>query len=833
MRRSIVVKMLVSILLLFSFSFYAQGAGEYTLFVGEFENKSDVVNPLLSYLSDSLAHSFSRSKLAEINPISPGMRSAYLRRARREQPNIDSTQLALLAAKYGKADAVLVGSYTKTGEEWSMEAQLFVAREGSQAREDIQLSGGDIYRLLDSLAAEVSKRLGAGEYMLLSTASWEAYESYRQGHQAFYYFNTMGAINHFRQAIELDPNLAIAQAELGLSHAMFSQLKEAASAFAEATRNLQYASEQEQLVVKGLESFYRYYWVLKKGGGGLSGADMPRMREDTVWNEPWLYWYIAGTTEDARVRGRIRKQWLASALAYAKAGFYGFSELVDLGTDECIDAFNSSKDTEFLDVAIQFISQAADLDASDEYDDVWKYWELANIYEKMSEPVDVQKHREQWLEAIKRKPVDSRSPASLNSLAKKCLTMGASQDALAFAAKAVELESDPGLHALYLVTLADAHRKSGNLDEAFSGYVEAFHVSARGDAATSILKNSLSGLAKLVLKHRDSLDDAKQTKLDEIINIIRDMDPLRFRGYAANNIYDSGEILKGVWRFCHAMGDVSPMLEIIRGLLKEGIASEGQLVYLAELIMFNGGISEFERNWLSSPEFIQSIAALKSPTRLGWVYEMIGEPAKAVEAYEGALMSESQSARIVASCALISLRHSLSEKTPPQPHIYLEAEDAENITPHFEIAQALETVGGRYLWAPDTFDGSCDGQGKAEYEFETSQPGTYLLVARMLAEKYYADSMRITIGNNEADLGIASGRTYRNRRGAEYIGSEYMPVSLEMSEPGLNIYENHYAAWEWVPAGKSFALPAGKHRLVVHNKDDGVKLDCMVLYREK
>jgi len=60
----------------------------------------------------------------------------------------------MLAARYSKADAVLVGSYTKTADEWSMVAQLFVMREGAQAREEIQLAGGDVYRLLDSLASE-------------------------------------------------------------------------------------------------------------------------------------------------------------------------------------------------------------------------------------------------------------------------------------------------------------------------------------------------------------------------------------------------------------------------------------------------------------------------------------------------------------------------------------------------------------------------------------------------------------------------------------------------------------------------------------------------------
>ena len=71
----------------------------------------------------------------------------------------------------------------------------------------------------------------------------------------------------------------------------------------------------------------------------------------------------------------------------------------------------------------------------------------------------------------------------------------------------------------------------------------------------------------------------------------------------------------------------------------------------------------------------------------------------------------------------------------------------------------------------------------------------------MLGEKSYAMSMRASIGDDESDLFVAD--TYE------------IP-----------------AAWNWKAAEENFTLSAGKHRLVVHNKDDGVKLDCIVLYRE-
>lgn len=817
----------VGIILLFGVSCYAQEPEVHTLFIGEFENRADIENPLLDYLNDTLSFLFSRSQLAKINPVSAGLRSAYLQWARNEQPDSDATQVTLLAAEHAGANAVLMGSYTRTGEQWTMEAQLYMIRGGGRAREDIQLAGDSVYSLLDNLAGEVSKRLGAGQYTLLSTKSWEAYEYYRQGHSSYYNFDLMGAMNQFQKAIELDPRLAIAQAELGISYAMMSMVNDAHAIFEKAMNNRQYASEHEQLVVMGLESFYRYYWVLGEGGGGLAGADIPRMREDKAWDEPWLHRYIGKINKDKAIRDRERKEWLLSAMAYAEAGFYGVSDLADAGTDDCISGFNSSRDPQFLEVAIQFITQAADLKANDEYDDVWKNWEIAHIYDKMGKSTDAQNVRKQWMQAIKSEPLDDLPPEALNDLARKCLNMEAPGETLEFAAKAVELESDIDKRMSYTVTLADAHRASGDLVKAFDAYIEAFGTSQRGDASTGVLSDSLSGLARLVIAHPGFVNE-RRTELNEVMSAIGDTDSSRFRGYSARSpTHSSSGTLIDVWSFCHAMGDTEPLLKLIRSLLSQETSPAGQLVYLATLVLYNGSVSESERNWLSSPDFIESIAALNSPLRLGWVYEMIGEKGKAVEAYRSDLESEYPDVRMIAFCALVSLRHNLGEEEPSQFHVYFEAEEPESFTPYFEIAETSEASRGRYLWAPDTIHGSHDGQGEAEYEFEIAQPGTYWLVARMLAEELYAERVRASIGSKEVDLGIRSGRAKR-----DLITEGRTPVAIELSEPPGRA-NSEYSVWEWVPAGESFRLSAGRHRLVVYNKEDGVKLDCMVLYREE
>jgi tetratricopeptide (TPR) repeat protein len=592
-------------LLILGTSGYAQGA-ENTLFVGEFENRTDIVNPLLSFISDTLNFLFSRSELADIRPIPAGLRSAYLQRARNEQPNVDATQLNLLAAEYGKADAVLLGSYSKTGAQWTMDTQLYVTRGGGRAKEDIRLTGDDVYRLLDSLAAEVSKRLGTGQYMLLSTPSWEAYESYRRGHETYYSFDVMGAMRHFQRAIELDPQLAIAHAELGMCRLLLEDPGEAGKAFAEAAKNLQNVSEQERFIVMGLMGYYE--------AGRLSGrAEMPRMRDDMVWDEPWLHWNIFQNSSDADVRNRILKQWLTSVLAYARAGFYSAPELVALlpgggasavqysgisgftyRTREFMEAFNTTGDPQFLEAALEFINLAADMEADDEYDDAWRHWELADIYSIMNRTSDAQEQRKNWLQMAKRKLQTSQPSMTMDDIARKYLKMGLLKEALELASKAVEQESEPRIRAVCLLTVADVYVASGELDEAFSSYVEVFEPSARGYAAKGALAASLSGLRKLMRGNPEFMDEVKRAKLDEIMETLENMDPLiaRSEDTASESLYSGGAVFTHIKDFCTAMGDIKPALTLVRGMLKAETDPSERLVFLTYLSMFEGGITE-------------------------------------------------------------------------------------------------------------------------------------------------------------------------------------------------------------------------------------------------
>jgi len=590
---------IVSVLLLFIIPCDAQESGEYTLFVGEFENKTGIVNPLLALLGDTLNHVFSRSEQVRINTISSGLRSAYLQSALNEQPGADATQIAVRAAEYANADVVLIGSYSKTDAQWTMAAQLYVMRQGSRAREDIRLSGDSLYRLLDNLAAEVTKRLGVGQYVLLSTQSWEAYEEYRQGHKAYYSFNPMGAVGHFQKAIELDPRLAIAHAELSMSYLMLNDLDKTEKALAEAMKNLRKANKQEQLVVMGLASYYEMDIAV----------EIPRIRQDMVWDEAWLHWNIARSSKEESVRERGYKQWLTSARAYAKAGFYGASVLAGAGAAETtrlmtssgigegtfVEAFNNTGNSDFLEAALQFVKQAADMEGDDEYNDAWKHWQLAKLYGMMNRTSDSYLQKEKWLQVVKSRAPGGLSSDAINDIARKCLDIGLLEDALDFSSKAIESESDPSLRSILLVTMGDIHAASGTANEAFDAYVEAFDILVRGDAGTEALSAGLPGLARLIRDNPEFVDEASQAKLNEMVETIGNMNPLLFRGSSAAKTMMARAVLKSTERFCIEMGNMEPIEKIVRGMMEAETDPSEKLVFQSYLFSFEPFADDFER----------------------------------------------------------------------------------------------------------------------------------------------------------------------------------------------------------------------------------------------
>ena len=244
---------LIVMLLMIGISCYAQGAQEsYTLLMLEFEDRTGLENPLLEAFNDTIDFVLSRQTgPVQVRVIPESHRDALLARAAVMQPDKTPLELGLLVAEWVDVDALTRGSYTKQGELWSLEAEVYHRREGIKTRQEIQIQGDNVYKLLDGFPAHLLQQFKAG-YIALTTDSWKAYEEFRKGHQESEYYNHFGALEHYDEALALDPTLALAYAEKSRAHATIGQPEQATMAIREAQKWLSKASPMEQLAIRSL-----------------------------------------------------------------------------------------------------------------------------------------------------------------------------------------------------------------------------------------------------------------------------------------------------------------------------------------------------------------------------------------------------------------------------------------------------------------------------------------------------------------------------------------------------------------------------------------------------
>lgn len=260
----------IGMLLIISVSCYAQEAQKnYTLLLLDFEDRSGVENPLLAFFNETIAFILSR----QAGPVQVRMvptldRNALLAHAAKTQPDATPLEQGLLAAEWFDADALITGSYTKQGEQWSLESQVYHRREDRKTRQDIQIQGDNFYKLLDEFPAQLLQQFKAS-YVALTTNSWKAYEEYRRGREAFESYNFLGALQYYDRALELDPTLALVYAEQSYVYFMTGQSDLATKAVEAAQKLLPKASHMEQLAIRALA----HAWDAEKGGYREGGWD--------------------------------------------------------------------------------------------------------------------------------------------------------------------------------------------------------------------------------------------------------------------------------------------------------------------------------------------------------------------------------------------------------------------------------------------------------------------------------------------------------------------------------------------------------------------------------
>ncbi len=178
-------------------------------------------DPDTEYLSDGITESLINS-LSQLSRIKVIARSSVFRyKGRETDPRAVGRELGV--------QAVLTGRVTQRGEDLSISAELMDARDNSHIwGEQYHRKLADLLAVQQELAREMSEKLRlklSGEEQQRLTKSYtestEAYQHYLKGR---YYLDKSSeegvkkAIEHFNQAIEIDPNYALAYVGLADAH---------------------------------------------------------------------------------------------------------------------------------------------------------------------------------------------------------------------------------------------------------------------------------------------------------------------------------------------------------------------------------------------------------------------------------------------------------------------------------------------------------------------------------------------------------------------------------------------------------------------------------------
>ena len=132
--------------------------------------------------------------------------------------------------------------------------------------------------------------------------------------------------------------------------------------------------------------------------------------------------------------------------------------------------------------------------------------------------------------------------------------------------------------------------------------------------------------------------------------------------------------------------------------------------------------------------------------------------------------------------------------------VCIEAETAKKVEPNFKIVTTKDkTIGGKgYLAIPGN---AGKGKGKAEYTFKITRPGVYYIWARTFWEDGCGNSVGAVI-DHQPQVVLGNDGTYDH--------------------------------WHWVTAKRTrFQLKAGEHTLTLLNREDGIRVDQILLVSDK
>jgi eukaryotic-like serine/threonine-protein kinase len=231
-----------------------------SVLIADFENQTGD-SRFDNALGTAFEVSISQSKYANIYPRL--QLDSVLKRMGRQQSERITPALGREICQREGVRGLIVGSITRTGQEYALTGQLIDPRTGEAVRSYTERSHGEDHILdgLDVLAKELREALGESLYQIyqtnkplpqVTTSSLSALQHYAEGAALWHNGKYQDAGVQFKAALAGDPDFAIAHAALGRAYYsyIFNQQIDGQKEYEKALSLLSRTTEREYMIIE-------------------------------------------------------------------------------------------------------------------------------------------------------------------------------------------------------------------------------------------------------------------------------------------------------------------------------------------------------------------------------------------------------------------------------------------------------------------------------------------------------------------------------------------------------------------------------------------------------